>query len=133
VALHQALELVRGAPIADAAPGQWHWAEDWRCEMAAAVRDIGVALANLALARRDIDLARWAAARALLASPQDDQLMMVRLRTEHLAGNQPEVNRLAFEVMRRSKVLGFELSEEMADVVQEAITGVPRLRFDDDK
>ena len=39
--LQAALELVRGAPLADAAPGQWHWAEELRTDMISCVRDIG--------------------------------------------------------------------------------------------
>ena len=40
--LQAALELVRGAPLADAAPGQWHWAEELRTDMISCVRDIGL-------------------------------------------------------------------------------------------
>jgi hypothetical protein len=40
--LCRALELVRGAPLADAAPGQWHWAEELRTDMVSVIRDIGV-------------------------------------------------------------------------------------------
>ena len=47
--LQAALELVRGAPLADAAPGQWHWAEELRTDMISCVRDIGVELADRAL------------------------------------------------------------------------------------
>ena len=50
--LQAALELVRGAPLADAAPGQWHWAEELRTDMISCVRDIGLELADRALARR---------------------------------------------------------------------------------
>jgi len=38
------LDLVRGAPLADAAPGQWYWAEELRTEISAALRDVGVDL-----------------------------------------------------------------------------------------
>ena len=48
--LRAALELVRGAPLADAAPGQWHWAEELRTDMISCVRDIGAELADRALA-----------------------------------------------------------------------------------
>ncbi len=63
--LRAALDLVRGAPLADAAPGQWHWAEELRTDMISCIRDIGAELTDRALAASDIDLARWAAARAL--------------------------------------------------------------------
>ena len=85
--LRSALELVRGAPLADAAPGQWHWAEELRTDMSSAVRDIGVELAGRANEAGDLEIARWAAARALAAAPGDELLMTARIRTEHLAGN----------------------------------------------
>ena len=85
--LRAALDLVRGAPLADAAPGQWHWAEELRTDMISCVRDIGAELADRALLAGDIDLARWAAARALVAAPGDELLLAARIRTEHLAGN----------------------------------------------
>ena len=126
--LTEALKLVRGAPLADAAPGQWHWAEEWRCDMVATIRDVGVVLAGRALARQDLDLARWAAARALLAAPEDDRLMAVRIRTEYLAGNHAEVERLALHVTRMARMVGFDLPDYMVDLLQEVIEGAPRLR-----
>src|SRR5215212_8423882 len=51
--------------LADAAPGQWHWAEELRTDMISCVRDIGVELADRALLVGDLDRARWAASRAL--------------------------------------------------------------------
>jgi len=128
-ALTAVLHLVRGAPLADAAPGQWHWAEEWRCDMVSLIRDVGVVLANLALDRRDIDLARWAAARALTAAPEDELLMMARLRTEYLAGNRMEVERLAFQITRTAKTIGFDLSDEMVLLLQQVIEGAPRVRL----
>ena len=53
-----ALTLVRGAPLADAAPGQWHWAEELRTDMSSTIRDIGVVVADGAVADGDIDLGR---------------------------------------------------------------------------
>jgi hypothetical protein len=81
--LQAALELVRGAPLADAAPGQWHWAEELRTDMISCLRDIGVELADRALLAGDLERARWAASRALLAAPGDELLLAVRIRTEH--------------------------------------------------
>jgi len=128
-ALAEALRLVRGAPLAGAAPGQWHWAETWRVEMMSMIRDIGVVLCQRAIDRQDVGLARWAAERALLAAPEDELLLMARIRTEHLAGNRGEVERLAFHVTRSSKTLGFDLSDDMVALLQEVIEGTPRLRL----
>ena len=114
----QALSLVRGAPLADSAPGQWHWAEQWRYQMIVTLRDIGVALATFALESKDIDLARWAAATALIAAPEDDKLMTVRIRTEHIAGNRPEVERLALHMTRMARTIGHDLPDETIDLLQ---------------
>jgi hypothetical protein len=84
--LAAALELVRGAPLADAAPGQWHWAEEWRVEMMQTVRDIGVELARRAMTVGDLDTARRALARALVCCPEDEELLTSRIRLAHLAG-----------------------------------------------
>ena len=116
-AMIQSLGLVRGAPLADSAPGQWHWAEQWRFEMIKAIRDIGVTLANRAIDKQDLDLARWAATTALIAAPEDDKLMTVRLRTEHLAGNRMEVNRLAMHVTRMARTIGHDLPDEMIALI----------------
>lgn len=126
--LVNALHLVRGAPLADAAPGQWHWAEELRFEIAAVVRDVGVRLAGLALDRGDIDLARWATARALTAAPEDELLLCARVRTEALAGNRAEVQRLAMRLGALSRRLGIELSDETVALLQEALEGRVRAR-----
>lgn len=128
-ALVDALKLVRGAPLADAAPGQWLWAEELRTDMASVVRDVGVVLAERALADGDTDLARWAAARALQAAPGDELLMCARIRTEHLAGNQPEVERLVLQVTRQARNLGVDLAPETVELMQEVMEGRRRSQF----
>ncbi|HEX2857908.1 MAG TPA: LysM peptidoglycan-binding domain-containing protein [Propionibacteriaceae bacterium] len=127
-ALVEALELVRGAPLADAAPGQWHWAEELRIEMSSTIRDIGAVLAGRALEVNDLDLARWAAARSLTAAPEDELLMALRVRTEHLAGNRAEVERLVLHITRQARLLGVDLSDETVTVLQEAMEGRARAR-----
>ncbi len=127
-ALVEALDLVRGAPLADAAPGQWHWAEELRIDMSSTIRDIGGVLAARALAANDLDLARWAAARALTAAPEDELLMATRVRTEHLAGNRPEVERLVLHITRQARLLGVDLSDDTVTALQEAMEGRARAR-----
>jgi hypothetical protein len=126
--LVSALKLVRGAPLADAAPGQWHWAEELRTDMVSMIRDIGVQVGEAALDQGDLDLARWAAARALVAAPGDELLMTLRLRTEHRAGNRPEVERIVLQLIRHARVLGIDLDDETVRAIQEAIEGRPRAR-----
>jgi nucleoid-associated protein YgaU len=126
--LRAALELVRGAPLADAAPGQWHWAEELRTDMVSVIRDIGLALADRALAADDLDAARWATARALTAAQGDELLLAARLRTEHRAGNRREVERLVGWITRQARQLGVDLFPETIDLIQRAIEGTPRDR-----
>lgn len=126
--LVQALELVRGAPIADAAPGQWHWAEELRTDIASMVRDIGLVLGARALERGDLDLARWAANRALIAAPEDERLLCLRVRIEHRANNPAEVERLALRMVRHARRLNIDLDEETVELLQQVMEGQPRSR-----
>ncbi len=127
-ALIAALEQVRGAPLADAAPGQWLWAEELRTDISSALRDVGVVLSERALARGDIDLARWAAARALVVAPEDELLLGARIRTEHRAGNRSDVERLVDQVTRQARVLGVDLLPETVELCQQVIEGRLRAR-----
>ncbi len=127
--LHAALELVRGAPLADAAPGQWHWAEELRTDMISCVRDIGAELTDRALAAGDIDLARWAAARALVAAPGDELLLAARIRTEHLAGNSTETERLTLQLAAQARTLGVDLDPETVALLQRVMEGRVRARL----
>ncbi|MFZ0530709.1 MAG: bacterial transcriptional activator domain-containing protein, partial [Propionicimonas sp.] len=127
-ALVAALELVRGAPLAQAAPGQWHWAEELRTDISSALRDVGLVLADRALASGDLDLARWAAARALVVAPEDEQLLCARIRTEHRAGNRPEVERLVNQVTRQARLLGVDLLPDTVTLCQQVIEGRLRAR-----
>lgn len=127
--LEAALHLVRGAPLADAAPGQWHWAEGLRTDMLSAIRDIGVELTGRALAESNLDLARWAASRALLVAPGDELLLVARIKTEHRAGNHPEVERLTLQLAAHARLLEVDLLPETVDVLQEMMEGQVRARL----
>lgn len=126
--LVQALELVRGAPLADAAPGQWHWAEEVRTDIVSVIRDIAVVLGDRALVTGDLNVARWACARALLAAPEDELLMRLRIRTEHMANNHSEVQRLVLHLTRAARQLGVDLEEETVLLLQEVMEGRRRMR-----
>jgi len=127
--LIDALRLVRGAPLADAAPGQWRWAEEWRCDMVSLARDTAAILCNRALARDDVELARWAVNRGLLAAPDDVVLLTAQVRVEMLAGDRAEVERLALSLTRQASRAGFDLPEETAALLQEALEGSRRTRL----
>ena len=122
------LELVRGAPLADAAPGQWRWAEELRTDMTSLIRDAGVLLVRWAVRNNDLDVARWAAARALLAAPEDELLLVERINTEVLAGNTAEVRRLVRWLTGQARALGVDLAPETVDACQRAMEGRPRSR-----
>lgn len=126
--LTKVLELVRGAPVADAAPGQWHWAEELRCDMASLVRDVGLVLTERALDRNEIDTARWAINRALIAAPEDERLLAARVRAEYRAGNTSEVERLALRLVRSARKLNVDLADETVTLLQEVMEGGPRAR-----
>ncbi|MGD7707359.1 LysM peptidoglycan-binding domain-containing protein [Microlunatus sp. Y2014] len=125
-ALTAALDLVRGTPLADAAPGEWPWAEELRTDMASVVRDIGVELTERALADGDVDLARWAASRALTACQGDEALLAARIRTEHRAGNTVQVRRLCREVTGQARRLGLDLDDETVVLLQQVLEGTTR-------
>ena len=123
-----ALELVRGAPLADAAPTQWGWAEEFRSDAASLIRDVGVVAARAARERGDLETSRWAANRALTASPDDELLLGERIRTEHSAGRPDEVQRLVTRVTRTARTLGVDLLPETIDLCQEVLEGRIRAR-----
>ncbi|HEY0239217.1 MAG TPA: peptidoglycan-binding protein LysM, partial [Friedmanniella sp.] len=127
--LELGLRLVRGAPFADAAPVQWHWAEELRTDIVSCVRDIGVELARRAVEDSDLDLARWAAARALVVAPGDELLMAARIRTEHLAGNAVETERLSLQLAGQARALGVDLEPATVDLIQEVMEGRVRARL----
>nr|WP_294695822.1 LysM peptidoglycan-binding domain-containing protein [uncultured Friedmanniella sp.] len=128
-ALRAALQLVRGAPLADAAPGQWHWAEELRTDLISCVRDVGVELARRALDDGDLALARWAAARALVAAPGDELLLAARIRTEHLAGNANETERLTLQLAAQARRLGVDLDPQTVALLQEVVEGRVRAQL----
>lgn len=123
-----ALELIRGAPLADAAPGQWHWAEELRTEVSSVLRDAALVLVERALSRGDVDLARWAAARALVVAAEDELLLAARIRTEYRAGNTSEVERLVNQVTRQARILEVDLLPETVDLCQQVLEGQLRAR-----
>lgn len=126
--LRAALELVTGAPIADAVPGQWAWADGLRTDMAALVRDAGVVLARSALERDDADLARWACERALVAAPDDELLVCELMRAEALSGRRRVVQALGHRLAQVSATTGNDLRPETVATCQQLLEGRPRAR-----
>lgn len=128
-ALVAALSLVRGAPLADAGPDEWRWAEELRVDMSFTIRDIGVTLGERGLVQRNPDMTRWAVSRALSVIPDDETLLRLRLRSEHLTGNRSEVERLVLRLTRQARLLGVELQDETTELLQEVMEGQARARL----
>ncbi len=127
-ALVEALRLVRGAPLADAAPGQWHWAEQLRADIVSTIRDIGVVLGTRALHSGNLELAAWAVDRGLVAAPDDELLSGVQIRIAHASGDRAEVDRLVLQMTRRARTLGVDLTSQTVTLLQEVVEGRARLR-----
>ena len=123
-----ALELVRGELLADAAPGQWFWAETLRSDVAALLRDAGLVLVDRSLASGNLDLARWAAERALVVCPEDELLICARIRTEHAAGNRAAVERFVLRLSQQARALGVDLLPETVMLCQQVMEGRTRAR-----
>lgn len=122
-ALRQALEYVRGAPLADAAPWQWIWAEALRSDMVSAIRDAGVVLAERAIELNDVELARWAIARAEAAAPQDELLLATKVLVFEAADEPDEVKRLVLQLTRASRDSGVDLSQRTVSILQRVMEG----------
>ena len=116
-----ALELVRGAPLADAAPGQWHWAEQLRHDMIATISDIAVVLARRALKAGDLDSAQWAIEKGLAVGSEDEQFAATQIQLAHLQGDDALADRLVMQLTRRTRTLGIDLSEETVTLLQEVV------------
>jgi hypothetical protein len=97
--------------------------------MISCVRDTGVELARRAIDDGDLDLARWAAARALAAAPGDELLVATRIRTEHLAGNPAETERLTLQLAAQARRLGVDLDPATVALLQEVMEGQVRARL----
>ena len=114
--------------MADAAPGQWHWAEEWRIDMIQMVRDIGVEVARRAMEIRDVELASRALARATVACPQDAVSPGRRIDLADELDDRGEVERLVYVLSRQARRLGVDLSDETVTVLQEVMEGHARAR-----
>jgi hypothetical protein len=97
--------------------------------MISCVRDIGVEVADRALLVGDLERARWAASRALLAAPGDEHLLAARIRTEHAAGNPAETERLTLQLAAQARTLGVDLNEETVLLLQQVVEGQVRARL----
>ncbi|WP_392507685.1 LysM peptidoglycan-binding domain-containing protein [Naumannella halotolerans] len=123
-----ALELVRGAPLADAAPGQWAWAEELRLEIGSVIRDVALVLAQRSVELGEYDLAGWAIGKGTLAAEDDEQLLCLQLQVHAELGNLLDAERLAMRISRQARTLGVDLMDETVTTIQKVLEGRPRRR-----
>lgn len=116
--LMHVLSMVRGAPLEGAE--DWIGADVLRPDISSTISDAAHQLVDRALDRNDLGLARWAAARGLLAEPESETLLVDRLRTEAQAGNRNEVARLSGRIETSVRHLGGTMCEQ----TQEALRAV---------
>lgn len=126
--LRKALELVRGAPLADAAPGQWVWAEQLRHDMIAMITDAAVVLARRALEYDDLETASWAIERGEVANPDDESLLATTLLLADKSGDQQRIDALVLQITRRARLLGVDLRPETVEILQKVVEGNRRTR-----
>ena len=65
-------------------------------------------------------------ARALVAAPGDELLLAARIRTEHLAGNPAETERLTLQLAAQARNLGVDLDPETVTLLQRGDGGTGR-------
>ena len=95
-----ALDLVRGRPFEGLRSPDWAVLEGFVAEIEGAVVDVALRLADHLLGRHDGRGARWAARRALRASPYDERLYRVLLVAADAEGNPAGVESVMAELTR---------------------------------
>jgi DNA-binding SARP family transcriptional activator len=123
--LHQALELVRGRPLDSPASRSYEWAVVHRTEMETVIAETAERLGLLHLDAGDPEQANWAARRGLAASPYDERLYRVLMRSAHAAGNPAGVEALWQELLA---VLGTDLDLVDEDLHPDTIALYTSLR-----
>ena len=114
--LMHVLSMVRGTPLEGAE--DWIDADVLRPDISSTISDAAHQLVDRALDRNDLELARWAAGRGLLAEPESETLLVDRLRTEAQAGNRNEVARLSGRIESSVRHLGGTMCEETQEVLR---------------
>lgn len=114
--LARILTMVRGRPLEGAE--DWVGTDTLRPDIISTLVDVAHELADFALDRNDLRLARWATAQGLLAAPDSETLLTDRLRTEDQAGNRTDVQRLAGRISANARALGVDLLDETREVLR---------------
>jgi DNA-binding SARP family transcriptional activator len=124
-ALRQALELVRGLPLESPTSRSYEWAVVHRTEMETIIAETAERLGLLYLEAGDPEQANWTARRGLAASPYDERLYRVLMRSAHAAGNPAGVEAVWQELLT---VLGADLELVNEDLHPETVALYATLR-----
>jgi DNA-binding SARP family transcriptional activator len=105
--LGEALGLVHGRPFQDVPNGYYAWVglERLDSEMEAAVADAAGHLASAALEAGDVDTARFAVERGLLAVPGSESLLQAAMRVAAAAGDGDGIERAFRDARRLARAL----------------------------
>jgi DNA-binding SARP family transcriptional activator len=98
-ALRSALELVRGVPLTSPTGRGYEWTVVHRTEMETVIAEVAERLALRYLELGTHRQANWAARRGLLASPYDERLYRVLMRSADAAGNPAGVDAVWQELL----------------------------------
>ena len=64
-----------------------------------------------------------------MAAPGDELLLAARIRTEHLAGNAADTERLSLQLAAQARQLGVDLDPLTVTLLQEVVEGRVRARL----
>lgn len=117
--LAQALSLVRGRPIASAAPGVWSWVDSIRETMVEVIVDTAHELAERALSRGDHNLARWAINQGRLADSVTEILSRDEIRAARLAGRHLEAEHIADRIRTDAQRYNLELDPATIEMLHQ--------------
>ncbi len=99
--LRAALWLVRGAPFSGGTGGTFSWVDaSWRGHVEFLVDSTAHRLADLALELDRVEVARWAALRGLVFTPNCDQCYQRRIAVARRSGHQRELELVLAELER---------------------------------
>ena len=124
--LVDALRLVRGRPLASIPPDLLSSVEPWREEAASTIVDAALVLGGRAIARGDLDLARWAVRQGHKAGALNEGLARLQIRVERLAGRPDRVQDLVEQLVKTAREDAVPLDPETIELLHEIRDGQRR-------
>ena len=124
--LVDALRLVRGRPLASIPPDLLSSVEPWREEATSTIVDAALVLGSRAVARSDLDLARWAVRQGHKAGAYNEGLSRLQIRIERLAGRPDRVQDLVEQLVKTAREDAVPLDAETVELLHEIRDGQRR-------